>query len=653
MVTRGRQVILGIVLLALAAPLYSLARSISNTPPLELLTKFVDSPTVQIIVSPFQPFVYTFSAERIWPELVIWSALAFLVDALLLTTTLALNAQFLETSAASSARAYETLQRIRRGGVMIGIRTKAHFSLPMLPWLGGAGPNLWGQLTTASRSLVKLVGIIVVFLIPVVTILISPSTAVEKEGMTAYFAIGSIMIMAIFTPTMIGFDFRPDIARMEDLKSLPIPSTRLVLGQLLAPVVILCVLEWACIGIIALFTKSNPLVVPSCLAMLFPMNLLFVAVENLYCLWCRFSMSAVKSFLLQMMGRQFVLVIARLLTLTVALAACWVCWRGGVLPHRPSLGTGDRGGLGGDAAHRPRDHAARRPGLRSVRRQPDDPGVTPIAEPCLVLPWERLGGPANMARDEALLECVAEDPAFAALRLYGWSEPTLSLGYFQSIADAETNPRWRGIPLVRRPTGGGALLHDQEVTYAIVLPRDHEVARRTRLLYEQVHAAILELLEESGVLARRRGEGDPRTETKPARPFLCFADRDPEDLVANGAKLAGSAQRRRSGAVLQHGSILIKASQSAPELLGAMDLGMPPVDFLDWANRLVPKILDRLDLLLRPAAWPEHVIQRADNIERSVYRARLLDAEAAEAIRDRVARPRQPDGRKKVLLRIG
>jgi lipoate-protein ligase A len=247
--------------------------------------------------------------------------------------------------------------------------------------------------------------------------------------------------------------------------------------------------------------------------------------------------------------------------------------------------------------------------------------VTLIAPTCLVFPWEVAGGPANMARDEALLDFVGEGPSTAGLRLYGWNEPTLSLGYFQSIAEAEENPRWRGLPQVRRPTGGGALLHDQEVTYAIALPRTHTIARQTSELYKRVHAAIVELLEECGVGAGRRGDvGDKAVRVDTPRPFLCFADRDSEDVISGGAKLAGSAQRRRSGAVLQHGSILIASSTITPELPGATDLGMRPADLADWASRLAWKILARLELVPAATAWPAHLLQRSGAIERSVYR---------------------------------
>ena len=162
---------------------------------------------------------------------------------------------------------------------------------------------------------------------------------------------------------------------------------------------------------------------------------------------------------------------------------------------------------------------------------------------CRVLPHESGDGPWNMALDEALLDSVAADPSRAVLRTYSWSIPTLSLGYFQSTAEMEADPRWRSVPIVRRPTGGGALWHDREVTYAVVVPSTHPAARPSRTLYRAVHQAIGARLRSMGVEAARRGEVKIREVPGP-RPFLCFTDRDPEDIVYwYGTKLVGSAER--------------------------------------------------------------------------------------------------------------
>lgn len=207
-----------------------------------------------------------------------------------------------------------------------------------------------------------------------------------------------------------------------------------------------------------------------------------------------------------------------------------------------------------------------------------------MAMTCHLLPFGSDDGPTNMALDEALLDAVADDPSAAVLRTYGWSVPTLSLGYFQRIAEAEADPRWRGVARVRRPTGGGALWHDRELTYALVIPGSHPLARRPADLYRAVHGAIAGAIRAAGAPADRRGEAGERIADD--RPFLCFTGRDPEDIVTRDFKVVGSAQRRRRGAVLQHGSLLLRHSETTPELPGLGDLAGTPTAILDWSERL-------------------------------------------------------------------
>ncbi|WP_337174990.1 hypothetical protein [Paludisphaera sp.] len=123
---------------------------------------------------------------------------------------------------------------------------------------------------------------------------------------------------------------------------------------------------------------------------------------------------------------------------------------------------------------------------------------------CRVLPYRVAPGPTNMAIDEAMLGRVARDPSAAWLRTYGWSEPTLSLGYFQPWAETDREPRWRSAAKVRRATGGGAIWHEHELTFAIVIPSSHPLARPNTALYRAVHRATAELLATAGAPARRR-----------------------------------------------------------------------------------------------------------------------------------------------------
>lgn len=166
-------------------------------------------------------------------------------------------------------------------------------------------------------------------------------------------------------------------------------------------------------------------------------------------------------------------------------------------------------------------------------------------------------GPDNMARDEAVLIGVSEGRVPATLRLYGWSAPTISLGYFQPYSDYAALPPPAGqLPVVRRFTGGGAILHDLEMTYSLTLPLDHPLlaGRGPSGLYEVVHRAFARLLAEAGV----RTSGGPQDGGASQRgPFFCFERHGRYDLLIDGAKVLGSAQRRTRTAVLQHGSLIL------------------------------------------------------------------------------------------------
>ena len=172
----------------------------------------------------------------------------------------------------------------------------------------------------------------------------------------------------------------------------------------------------------------------------------------------------------------------------------------------------------------------------------------------------------NMAVDEALLE-ESLNSGTIFLRLYRWSEPTVSLGYFQSAADQARDLRLATLPVVRRLSGGGAILHHHELTYSCCLPPTHPLAQQPSQLYEVIHAVFISWLTDWGVPVSVRG----RTLDRPQEPFLCFLREAAPDLVVNGHKVLGSAQRRRRRAVLQHGSLLLRASEFAPNLLGLCD----------------------------------------------------------------------------------
>lgn len=200
-------------------------------------------------------------------------------------------------------------------------------------------------------------------------------------------------------------------------------------------------------------------------------------------------------------------------------------------------------------------------------------------------------GAWNMAVDEVLL-AWAQRTGGCCWRFYRWKEATLSLGYFQAYDDRGQHASSRHCPIVRRASGGGAILHDRELTYSCVWPEGHRLAAGRLGLYEAVHTSLIGLWAGMGIQASLWGRTVDEKVGKP--PFLCFQRRSPGDVVVGGAKVAGSAQRRLRGAVLQHGSILLARSPAAPELDGLTELAdvSLDVDYLChiWGEALASRL---------------------------------------------------------------
>jgi lipoyl(octanoyl) transferase len=160
----------------------------------------------------------------------------------------------------------------------------------------------------------------------------------------------------------------------------------------------------------------------------------------------------------------------------------------------------------------------------------------------------------NMAIDEALLE-TATAPT---IRFYRWDHPALSFGYFGKFADVENEKR----DLVRRWTGGGIVFHGDDLTYSIVIPAsDPAFSDSTMSIYEKVHRAVCDALRENG----KRAELIPGAAVSDRRlgsalrerrySEQCFTKPVRADVLLNGQKIAGAAQRRTRRGLLQQGSI--------------------------------------------------------------------------------------------------
>ena len=191
----------------------------------------------------------------------------------------------------------------------------------------------------------------------------------------------------------------------------------------------------------------------------------------------------------------------------------------------------------------------------------------------------------NMAIDEALLE-TASAPV---LRFYGWQRPSLSFGYFGRFADAAEEQAQREI--VRRWTGGGIVFHGTDVTYSLILPSAAAGRfRSSRVVYAQVHGAIRQALA-------ARVPVELAAAAAPKVSEACFANAVESDVISNGRKIAGAAQRRTRAGLLHQGSILCEA----------LPRGFPD----DFAQALCPAF-ERISYALG-------VLARAETIAREKY----------------------------------
>ena len=210
-------------------------------------------------------------------------------------------------------------------------------------------------------------------------------------------------------------------------------------------------------------------------------------------------------------------------------------------------------------------------------------------------------GAHNMARDVAILEAVSEGHATATLRLYGWNPPCLTLGRHQGVEAADLEfCRREGVDVVRRPTGGRALLHHLELTYAVIAPLGTgPLPRPLQDAYRFICGALVRAMRAIGVDATLT-EGEVNVLLPSPRSAVpCFKAPAGGEVVVRGRKLIGSAMRSHAGTILQHGSIL-----------------------LEWDGRLQAGAMSLPDDRgLRP-----HITTLADELDRPISRADLTDA---------------------------
>lgn len=185
-----------------------------------------------------------------------------------------------------------------------------------------------------------------------------------------------------------------------------------------------------------------------------------------------------------------------------------------------------------------------------------------FAEITAIIDEEPHGAALNMALDEALLEMVA-DPV---IRVYRWKSPSVTIGYFGRLAEA--SEKWPTREIARRWTGGGIVLHGEDITFSLIVPAGHPFAKeRPAETYRAIHECVAQWLRSAGMAAGLAGE-------LPKVSNECFASPVQHDVMAGDQKVSGGAQRRSKGGMLHQGSIqpisraVFEQRATLPEVFG-------------------------------------------------------------------------------------
>lgn len=230
------------------------------------------------------------------------------------------------------------------------------------------------------------------------------------------------------------------------------------------------------------------------------------------------------------------------------------------------------------------------------------------------LPDRKAAGTWQMAADEWMLgraqagECL--------FRVYEFDTPTVSIGYFQPSGAVKSDSRLANLPWTRRQTGGDLLVHDRELTYAIAGPAG--ALGPARDLSCRVHRSVADWLQVNGMDVGCQSEPGKISMAGAPGGVLCFLHPAAGDIVFRGCKVMGSAQRKRHGAVLQHGSLLMGTSPAAPWLPGLKDLGGAVTGLnSEGLARSIEKALGAISL---PGNWDDGAEAEIRSLEESRYR---------------------------------
>jgi len=240
----------------------------------------------------------------------------------------------------------------------------------------------------------------------------------------------------------------------------------------------------------------------------------------------------------------------------------------------------------------------------------------------------------NMAIDEALM-LGQKEAALPTLRFYGWTRPSFSFGYFQKISEEVDVPKCReqGIGLVRRPTGGGTVIHGWDLTYTVAVPLDNPLVPGNILeSYSLIHDCLIQGLQQLGIKAEHFSEQSGSSEKL---PNVCLAKPTKYDVLIGGRKVAGAAQRRKHKVLLHQGYIALDMPSDEMTALVSMQNDLSqfiaetstavnsvsryPVDREKLANAVASGFETALNIRLVPEGLNEMESETADELVKTKY----------------------------------
>ena len=269
----------------------------------------------RVLLAPFDIFARAITARP--ADLLKWAGPALLINLIMLGVVIGLDANYMETAATVSQRRYERRQRARAGGIArLTDASGPRIRVRQLPWLGGAGPIAWRQLIGAARSSRALF-----ILLLIVGIVAGTFVMQQQNGSNAALEklLGTVAWMNLVFISMLKFDFRDELDRLDLLRSLPIRPSAVAAAELFAPVLVLTTMQaMLLLAVLISFKGAWVFVIPAA-AFALPFNVLQTGIENLL-----FLMFPVRSIGLiagdmQLFGRQMVIFFCKFILLLVAL----------------------------------------------------------------------------------------------------------------------------------------------------------------------------------------------------------------------------------------------------------------------------------------------------------------------------------------------